>query len=77
MNQLMLSKYTRPPTVGLDQIFRALSNRNYRLFFFGQGVSLIGTWMQTIAMGWLVYRLPIRLSYWAWWVLRANSPSFL
>lgn len=36
---------------------RALSSRNYRLFFFGQGVSLIGTWMQQIAMSWLVYRL--------------------
>ncbi|MCX5750776.1 MAG: MFS transporter [Candidatus Saganbacteria bacterium] len=36
---------------------RALSYRNYRLFFFGQGVSLIGTWMQNIALSWLVYRL--------------------
>jgi MFS family permease len=43
-------------TTGLRQVFRALNNRNYRLFFFGQGVSLIGTWMQTIAQGWLVYR---------------------
>jgi MFS family permease len=42
---------------GLGQIFRALGNRNYRLFFFGQGISLIGTWMQTIALGWLVYRI--------------------
>lgn len=38
-------------------IFRSLSHRNYRLFFGGQGISLIGTWMQQIAMGWLVYRL--------------------
>jgi MFS family permease len=37
--------------------FRALKSRNYRLFFFGQGISLIGTWMQGIAIGWLVYRL--------------------
>jgi hypothetical protein len=44
-------------TTGLRQVFRALNNRNYRLFFFGQGVSLIGTWMQTIAQGWLVYRI--------------------
>ncbi len=36
---------------------RALSHPNYRLFFFGQGVSLLGTWMQSIAMSWLVYRL--------------------
>jgi MFS family permease len=37
--------------------FRALSQRNYRLFFFGQGISLIGTWMQNIALSWLVYRM--------------------
>ena len=42
---------------GLRLIFRSLSHRNYRLFFGGQGISLIGTWMQQIAMGWLVYRL--------------------
>lgn len=35
----------------------ALRHRNFRLFFFGQSVSLIGTWMQQIAMVWLVYRL--------------------
>ncbi|MGE5301269.1 MAG: MFS transporter [Acidobacteriota bacterium] len=36
---------------------RALRHRNYRLYFVGQGVSLVGTWMQTLAMSWLVYRL--------------------
>jgi MFS family permease len=38
-------------------IFRSLRYRNYRLFFGGQSISLIGTWMQHIAMSWLVYRL--------------------
>jgi MFS family permease len=42
---------------GLQLIFRALHRRNYRLFFGGQGISLIGTWMQQIAMSWLVYRM--------------------
>jgi MFS family permease len=42
---------------GLSLIFRALHSRNYRLFFGGQGISLIGTWMQQIAMSWLVYRM--------------------
>jgi MFS family permease len=42
---------------GLKQVFRALDHRNYRLFFGGQGISLIGTWMQQIAMNWLVFRL--------------------
>lgn len=37
--------------------FRALQSRNFKLFFFGQIVSLLGTWIQNIALGWLVYRL--------------------
>jgi MFS family permease len=36
---------------------RALHHRNYRLFFIGQSISLIGTWMTRIATSWLVYRL--------------------
>lgn len=36
---------------------RALRHRNYRLFFFGQGTSLIGTWLTRVATSWLVYRL--------------------
>ncbi len=39
------------------RIFRTLASPNYRLFFAGQGISLIGTWMQRVAMSWLVYRL--------------------
>ena len=35
--------------------FSAFRHRNYRLFFFGQLVSVIGTWMQQVALGWLVY----------------------
>ncbi|MDQ2805956.1 MAG: MFS transporter [Chloroflexota bacterium] len=37
--------------------FRALRHRNYRLFFFGQFISLIGTWMQSVAQAWLVLSL--------------------
>lgn len=36
---------------------RALRHRNYRLYFIGQGISLVGSWMQSVAIGWLVYRL--------------------
>ncbi len=43
--------------VALKFVIRAFRHRNYQLFFGGQGLSLIGTWMQQIAMGWLVYRL--------------------
>ncbi|MDA8169923.1 MAG: MFS transporter [Nitrospiraceae bacterium] len=42
---------------GMKNILRALRHRNYRLFFAGQGVSLVGTWMQRVAVSWLVYRL--------------------
>ena len=38
-------------------IARALGHRNYRLYFAGQTVSVLGTWMQQIAMSWLAYRL--------------------
>jgi MFS family permease len=38
-------------------MLRALRNKNYRLFFSGQSISLIGTWMTRIATSWLVYRL--------------------
>jgi MFS family permease len=39
------------------QLLRALRSRNFRLFFAGQSVSLVGTWMQQVAISWLVYRL--------------------
>ncbi|ANY09272.1 MFS transporter [Pseudonocardia sp. HH130630-07] len=37
--------------------FAALSGRNYRLWFGGQSISLVGTWMQSVAQSWLVYEL--------------------
>jgi MFS family permease len=37
--------------------FRALRHRNFRLFFLGQSISLVGTWAQTVAQGWLVLEL--------------------
>src|SRR5580704_5372465 len=48
-----------PSTRGKSWKFalRALRSRNYRLFFTGQSISLIGTWMTQIATSWLVYRL--------------------
>jgi MFS family permease len=41
----------------LPPALRALHSRNYRLFVSGQLVSLIGTWMQSVAQSWLIYRL--------------------
>ena len=40
-----------------NRTFRALRHRNFRLFFFGQLTSLIGSWMQSVAQGWLVLQL--------------------
>lgn len=45
------------PIIERVTTFRALRSRNYRLFFTGQGISVIGTWMTRLATSWLVYRL--------------------
>jgi MFS family permease len=45
----------RPESLGI--IFRSFKYRNYRLFFGGQSISLIGTWIQRITTPWLVYHL--------------------
>jgi MFS family permease len=51
------NKFPLRPFSGLKSTLRALGHRNYRLYFGGQGISLTGSWMQQVAMGWLVYRL--------------------
>ena len=49
----------RMPVGGITwrHTFRALRHRNYRLFFWGQLISLVGTWMQQTAMSWFVYQI--------------------
>ncbi len=42
---------------GLKTIFRSLKHKNFRLFFMGQSISLVGTWIQSTAMPWLVFDL--------------------
>src|ERR1035437_201991 len=54
MSEVKLNK-KRPS--GLVATFRSFQYRNYRLFFSGQSISLIGTWIQRIATPWLVYHL--------------------
>lgn len=46
-----------PPDPRFAHAWRALRHRNFRLFFGGQSISLIGTWMTRLATSWLVYRL--------------------
>jgi MFS family permease len=45
------------PKPSLAEGLRALRHRDFRLYFFGQFVSLIGSWMQAVAQGWLMHRL--------------------
>jgi MFS family permease len=49
------NRYSSKLPKGLKSTFRSLKYYNFRLFFGGQSISLIGTWMQRIAMPWLVY----------------------
>ena len=56
MNQAASPNPDRTAT-GLWSLLRSLGHRNFRLYFFGQTVSLIGTWMQQVALNWLVYGL--------------------
>src|SRR5437868_8245402 len=52
-----MSTLTIPPQSRIAGAFRSLRHRNFQLFFGGQLISLIGTWMQNVAQAWLVYRL--------------------
>ncbi|PRY16419.1 putative MFS family arabinose efflux permease [Pontibacter ummariensis] len=61
----------------LSNMFRALSSRNYKLFFVGQGISLIGTWMQQVALSWLVYRLTDSVFLLGAVTFSSQIPSFL
>lgn len=53
----MTDSQPKPSTPKLPAALRALRHRNYQLFFGGQLISLIGTWMDQVAESWLVYRL--------------------
>jgi MFS family permease len=41
----------------MSPALRAFRHRNFRIFYIGQAISLVGTWLQMVAVGWLVYRL--------------------
>ena len=57
MSQAAATPVPPAPSAGLSHAWRALSHRNFRLFFLGQSVSLIGTHMTRLATSWLVYRM--------------------
>jgi len=65
----------RRPTIRAT--FAALQHRNYRLWFFGQMVSLAGTWMQTTAQGYLIYQLTHSPAYLGLVAFAAGVPAWL
>ncbi|HEY4289763.1 MAG TPA: MFS transporter [Puia sp.] len=58
-------------------VFRAFQSRNYRLYFYGQSVSLIGTWMQRTAVSWVVYTLTQSTFMLGLSLFATQFPSFL
>jgi MFS family permease len=65
-NKLISPETSEETKSKLPAALRAFRHRNYRLFFFGQLVSLSGTWMQSVAQSWLVYKLtgsPVLLGF--------------
>ena len=61
----------------MNNTFRAFSNRNYTLFFFGQSISQIGTWMQRTAVSWVIYSLTHSAFMLGLAVFAQQFPSFL
>lgn len=57
-------------------LFRSLENRNFRLFVSGQMISLMGTWMQQMAMSWLLYRLTHSAYALGLMAFVSNGPGF-
>ncbi|HEX6941081.1 MAG TPA: MFS transporter [Longimicrobiales bacterium] len=62
---------------GIGRTLRALRHRNFRLFFLGQSISLVGTWMRQVAMSWLVYRLTESALVLGMVAFIGNIPAFL
>ena len=60
-----------------QKTFAALKHRNYRLWFWGQMISLFGTWMQTTAQGFLVYQLTHSSAYLGYVGFASGVPSWL
>ncbi|MDD4529215.1 MAG: MFS transporter [Bacteroidales bacterium] len=58
-------------------LFESLSCRNFRLYFFGQCISLTGSWIQQVAMGWLIYRLTDSVSLLGIIVFLSQAPTFI
>ena len=58
-------------------IFKSLKHRNFAIYFAGMGVSLIGAWIQQVAMGWLVYNMTDSVFMLSVAVFLSQIPSLL
>jgi MFS family permease len=66
-----------PPLSSLPQTFIAFRNYNYRLWFMGQLISMVGTWMQTTAQGYLVYELTHDPAYLGYVAFAGGVPTWI
>ena len=64
-------------TEKISATFRAFQNRNYRLFFIGQSVSQIGTWMQRTGVSWMIYTMTHSPFLLGLTVFASQFPSFI
>ena len=72
-----LTSYSRQLITKLNDTFIALRHRNYRLWFFGQLISLVGTWMQTTAQGYLVFELTHDPAYLGYVAFATGIPTLI
>jgi predicted MFS family arabinose efflux permease len=72
-----MSIFTRPAFISAAGTFAAFRHRNYRLWFIGQLISLIGTWMQNVAQGYLLYTLTGSVAYLGYVGFMSGLPSWL
>src|SRR5215208_2500012 len=69
--------HSRPATTRRSGMFRALSHRNFRLFWIGAFLSNVGTWMQAVAQGWLVLQLTNSPFWLGLDAFMATAPGFI
>ena len=67
----------KDPKTLLSSVLRSLRHRNFRLFTVGQSISLIGTWMQQVAVGWLVYTMTDSALLLGLVAFAAQGPTFV
>lgn len=72
-----MAEAARAPRFTLNETFLSLKYPNYRLWFFGQLVSMVGTWMQSAAQGYLVYELTGSAAYLGYVSFAAGLPSWI